>query len=172
MQSCVVTLEPVPAHIDEEIAATFLPEESKLGREGFGQGGEILIDVDGPDSPETFSGDRIDVGALAEEYFGLAIDPYPRKKGVALDPTKGAVVVDVADVGVDALLVHDERRDDPGIAFALSRLSPEPTEPTPMGVFRAVERPVYGSGNPVNEAPPGREALVGLLHSGTTWTVD
>jgi 2-oxoglutarate/2-oxoacid ferredoxin oxidoreductase subunit beta len=93
-------------------------------------------------------------------------------KGVALDPSKGAVVVDVADVGVDALLVHDEQREDPGIAFALSRLSPEPTEPTPMGVFRAVERPVYGTGNPVNEAPPGREALAGLLHSGTTWTVD
>lgn len=84
VQECVVTLEPVHDHIDEEIAATFLPEDSKLGREGFGLGGEILIDVDGPDSPETFSGDRIDVGALAEEYFGLAIDPYPRKAGVEL----------------------------------------------------------------------------------------
>ena len=93
-------------------------------------------------------------------------------KGVALDPTKGAVVVDVADVGVDALLVHDEARPDPGIAFALSRLAPDPTEPTPMGVFRAVERPVYGVANPVNEAPPGREALAGLLTSGSTWTVD
>ena len=93
-------------------------------------------------------------------------------KGVVLDPTKGAVVVDVADVGVDALLVHDESRGDPGIAFALSRLAPNPTEPTPMGVFRAVERPVYGTANPVAVTPPGREALSGLLHSGTTWTVD
>ena len=89
-----------------------------------------------------------------------------------LDPAKGAVVVDVADVGVDALLVHDETRPDPGIAFALSRLAPQPTEPTPMGIFRAVDRPVYGSGNPVAEQPPGREALGSLLRSGTTWTVN
>jgi hypothetical protein len=86
VQTCVVTLEPLPAHIDEAIAATFLPEQSRLGREGFGLGGEILIDVDGPDSPETFSGDRIDVGALAEEFFGLGIDPYPRKAGAAVAP--------------------------------------------------------------------------------------
>jgi 2-oxoglutarate ferredoxin oxidoreductase subunit beta len=93
-------------------------------------------------------------------------------KGVVLDPTKGAVVVDVSDVGEAALLVHDETRDDPGIAFALSRLAPNPDEPTPMGVFRAVERPVYGTRSEVNAAPPGRDALRGLLNSGSTWTVD
>ena len=29
-----------------------------------------------------------DVGALAEEFFALAIDPYPRKGGAALDPVE------------------------------------------------------------------------------------
>lgn len=92
VQPCVVTLEPVPASIDETFEAVFLPEDSKLGREGFGQGGEILIEVDGPDSPETFSGDTIDVGALGEEFFGLAIDPYPRKSDASADvlPREGA----------------------------------------------------------------------------------
>jgi uncharacterized metal-binding protein YceD (DUF177 family) len=83
VQSCVVTLEPVTNRVDEEISAVFLPEDSRLGREGFGLGGEIMIDPEGPDSPETFSGDRIDVGALVEQFFGLAIDPYPRKPGAA-----------------------------------------------------------------------------------------
>ena len=55
-QACIVTLEPVAAHIDEEVEALFLPEQSKLGRQGFEGGGEILIDAEGPDSPETFSG--------------------------------------------------------------------------------------------------------------------
>jgi hypothetical protein len=41
-----------------------------------------------------------------------------------------------------------------------------------MGIFRAVDRPIYGSANPVAEQPPGREALEGLLRSGTTWTVN
>ena len=84
-QECVVTLEPVQNHIRDEVSSVFLPEDSKLGRQGFGTGGEILLDADGPDSPETFSGDTIDVGALAEEFFGLAIDPYPRKPGVELE---------------------------------------------------------------------------------------
>ena len=84
-QACIVTLDPVAAHIDEPIEALFLPEQSKLGRQGFEGGGEIVLDADGPDSPETFSGDTIDVGALAEQFFGLAIDPYPRKAGASLE---------------------------------------------------------------------------------------
>ncbi|MER9891932.1 DUF177 domain-containing protein [Mesorhizobium sp. M0119] len=84
-QACIVTLDPVEAHIDEPVEALFLPEQSKLGRQGFDGGGEILLDAEGPDSPETFSGDAIDVGALAEQFFGLAIDPYPRKPGVSLE---------------------------------------------------------------------------------------
>ncbi|TIS47654.1 DUF177 domain-containing protein [Mesorhizobium sp.] len=84
-QACIVTLDPVATHIDEPVEALFLPEQSKLGREGFEGGGEIVLDADGPDSPETFSGDTIDVGALAEQFFGLAIDPYPRKPGASLD---------------------------------------------------------------------------------------
>ena len=41
-----------------------------------------MLDAEGPDSPETFTGDTIDVGALAEEFFGLAIDPYPRSQAL------------------------------------------------------------------------------------------
>ena len=33
-------------------------------------------------------------------------------------------------------------RDDPAQAFAIARLAASPNEPTPIGVFRAVERPV------------------------------
>lgn len=84
-QECIVTLEPVQARIDEPVEGLFLPADSKLGRHGFEGGGEILIDADGPDSPETFDGDAIDVGALAEQFFALAIDPYPRKPGATLD---------------------------------------------------------------------------------------
>ena len=84
-QACIVTLDPVAAHIDEPVEALFLAETSKLGRQGFEGGGEIVLDADGPDSPETFSGDTVDVGALAEQFFGLAIDPYPRKAGVSLE---------------------------------------------------------------------------------------
>jgi hypothetical protein len=45
----------------------------------------LLLDAEGPDAPETFEGDQIDVGALAEEIFALSIDPYPRLPEAALE---------------------------------------------------------------------------------------
>ena len=79
-------------------------------------------------------------------------------------------------MGEDALLVHDEARDDPGLAFALSRLSHGPYEPTPIGVFRAVERPEYGAemSRQIVDAQErqGPGDLAALLRSGSSWTVD
>lgn len=89
VQSCVVTLEPMNIRISEDVSALFVPENSKLARATYGGSGEILLDAEGPDAPETFTGDSLDVGALAEEFFALAIDPYPRKAGVSLDTTIG-----------------------------------------------------------------------------------
>ena len=96
------------------------------------------------------------------------------ERGVVLDGG-GLRLVDVADVGEDALLVHDETRDDPSIAFMLSRLAQGPYEPTPIGVFRAVDRPEYGAG--VNQQlaaaqdDKGPGDLHDLLRSGATWDV-
>jgi 2-oxoglutarate ferredoxin oxidoreductase subunit beta len=84
-------------------------------------------------------------------------------------------IVDVADVGEDALLVHDETREDPGLAFALSRLSRGPWEPTPIGVFRAVDRPEYGTEmqRQIVDAQErrGQGDVAALLRSGSSWTV-
>ncbi|MDT7579240.1 MAG: 2-oxoglutarate/2-oxoacid ferredoxin oxidoreductase subunit beta, partial [Pseudonocardiales bacterium] len=67
------------------------------------------------------------------------------ERGVVLNAFGECEIVTVADVGEDALLVHDEARVDPSVAFMLSRLARGPSEPTPIGVFRAVERLEYGS---------------------------
>jgi uncharacterized metal-binding protein YceD (DUF177 family) len=86
VQSCIVTLEPLEAKINAEIDALFVPEDSRLARLPLDENGELLISADGPDIPETFSGDMLDAGAVAEEFFELAIDPYPRKAGVEAAP--------------------------------------------------------------------------------------
>ncbi|MDA8290406.1 MAG: 2-oxoacid:ferredoxin oxidoreductase subunit beta [Actinomycetota bacterium] len=96
-------------------------------------------------------------------------------KGVVLDPDASLRVVDVADVGIDALLVHDEKRSDPSLAYMLSRLARGPFEPTPIGVFRAIERPHYAQLVDEQIAAvrerKGSGDLAALLRSGTTWTV-
>ena len=98
-----------------------------------------------------------------------------REKGVIIDEREGARIVAVADVGEDAILVHDEARTEPSLAFMLSRLSAGPYEPTPVGVFRAVDRPDYGNETDrqlaaaQDKAGPGD--LRALLHSRPTWDV-
>lgn len=83
VQSCITSLESIDAEVDEEFNALFVPEGSKLTRPDALEGGEMILDAEGEDGPEPFSGDTIDVGQLAEEFFALGIDPYPRKAGAA-----------------------------------------------------------------------------------------
>ena len=80
-------------------------------------------------------------------------------------------IVDVAEVGEDALLVHDPGRADSGLAYSLARLAEEPTGPTPIGIFRDVARPVYGRGERFNSTAGSEEDLGELLVAGETWTV-
>lgn len=94
VQECVVTLEPIESRIEEAFEAVFLPEGSKLLSPDVNDASELLIDAEGPDLPEPFAGDSIDAGAVAEEFFGLAIDPYPRKSGVSIDAAGPQEAVD------------------------------------------------------------------------------
>jgi 2-oxoglutarate ferredoxin oxidoreductase subunit beta len=96
-------------------------------------------------------------------------------KGVRLTGRGSVEIVDVSEVGVDALLVHDEHRMEPSLAFMLAHLATGPTSPTPIGIFRDVQRPVYG--DLMDEqigtarAKLGDGDLTKLLSSGDTWTV-
>jgi 2-oxoglutarate ferredoxin oxidoreductase subunit beta len=87
----------------------------------------------------------------------------------------GLQIAEVADVGEDAILVHDAHRDDPSLAFELSRLSSQPTGPTPIGIFRSVQRPVSGRELHRELATArgtlGEADLDALLHAGDTWAV-
>ena len=95
------------------------------------------------------------------------------EKGIRLNGLKPEVV-SLAEVGEEALLVHDEQAAEPTLAYLLSRMGP-PDFPTPVGVFRAVDKPVY-SGQllaQVHEAQ-ARAApdLDALYRQGETWEVD
>ncbi|MGQ0617484.1 MAG: 2-oxoacid:ferredoxin oxidoreductase subunit beta [Acidimicrobiia bacterium] len=98
------------------------------------------------------------------------------EKGVMVDSQGRARIVAVADVGEANILVHDEARDEPGLAFMLSRLARGPHEPTPVGVFRAVQRTEYVEATSqqlaaaVAQRGPGD--LEQLLRSGATWVVE
>ncbi|WP_019222002.1 YceD family protein [Bartonella senegalensis] len=82
VQLCVVTLEPLENTLHENIEIVFVPEDSNLIKPKISEDtGELFLDAEGLDTPEVFHGDKIDVGAVMEEFFELSINHYPRKKG-------------------------------------------------------------------------------------------
>jgi uncharacterized metal-binding protein YceD (DUF177 family) len=81
VQTCVVSLVEVEERIDEPFSVRFVPPGSP---EAPRPGVEAVVRADEPDPPEILAGPTIDVGALAEEHFVLAIDPYPRAPGASL----------------------------------------------------------------------------------------
>lgn len=98
------------------------------------------------------------------------------ERGVVQHPDGSAVVVNVADVGEDALMVHDVDHAEPSQAFALSRLTAATVGAAPFGVFRDVQREVYdelmAEQLDVAVAKRGEGDLAELLHAGDTWTIE
>jgi 2-oxoglutarate ferredoxin oxidoreductase subunit beta len=112
--------------------------------------------------------------------FGAGSDSGEGAKGLVRDSETGGVKVAlVADVGEDALIVHDAHNPDPTLAFSISRLTDSGyLNQSPIGIFRQVERPTYddqaraqvaGAREAVNGTPT--ERLADLIGGGDTWTV-
>ncbi|MDE0233239.1 MAG: 2-oxoacid:ferredoxin oxidoreductase subunit beta [bacterium] len=79
-----------------------------------------------------------------------------------------------ASVNPDQILVHDPSRENPSVAFTISRLSHTPHGPTPLGVFRNISRPTYGSEMQqqiVDAQNRGPADLDALFSSAGTWEV-
>ncbi|HEX5771568.1 MAG TPA: thiamine pyrophosphate-dependent enzyme, partial [Nocardioidaceae bacterium] len=133
-------------------------------------------ELKGPDTKQTaiiplVHGEPIRFGPAGEDGLGV--------RGVVRDPATGSLrVADVAEVGADAVLVHDAHADDPTTAFALSRLTdPGYLHQAPIGIFRQVDHPTYDdqARAQIETARAGHDdanhELSSLLHSGDTWTV-
>ena len=71
-QACVVTLDPVPARIDERFEVDFMEGVQPAMT-------DLELDAEAAEAPEPAPDGWIDLGELAAEQLGLAMDPYPRK---------------------------------------------------------------------------------------------
>lgn len=94
-----------------------------------------------------------------------------RDKGIRLRGLQPECVTLGGGITEADLLVHDER--DLTLGFILSHMRP-PQFPTPIGVFRAVERPSYDAlvNQQIERArAKGRDELDAIFNRGSTWTV-
>jgi uncharacterized metal-binding protein YceD (DUF177 family) len=79
MQTCVVSLEPFEAMIEEAFVLRFVPAGSENDE----------LDLDAVDEVP-YLGNVLDLGEAAAEQLALALDPFPRQPGAALPEDAGA----------------------------------------------------------------------------------
>lgn len=86
-QSCVITLDPVPATVAEDIDIVFARDSADTA------------DIIDPSEVEPLDGETLDLGEVAAEEMSLALDPYPRHPDI--DPA-------ALELGPGARLVSEE----------------------------------------------------------------
>ena len=76
VQSCVVSLAPVPAHLEADFETSYSASAVEMAEEDF--------DPLGEDAPEPIPGGEIDLGEAVAQQLAVGLDPYPRAPGAAL----------------------------------------------------------------------------------------
>ncbi len=79
VQECVVTLAPVTQYIEEAVSRRYQPglePQTDI---------DIIVGADETDDGPDPLGDEIDLAGLMLESLALALDPYPRAEGAALE---------------------------------------------------------------------------------------
>ena len=102
-QSCVVTGEPVAAHVDEPFEIAFMPEPSTAAPDEELELGEADLDIVFHD------GAAIDLGSALADTLALSLDPYPRSAG-AESALKDAGVLSEEEAGPFGALAQLKRR--------------------------------------------------------------
>lgn len=80
VQSCVITLGPVPAHIEADFACNYAG--------GGRPEAEVDLDPLSEEEVEALTGEDIDIGETIAQQLAMALDPYPRAPG-AVWPDQG-----------------------------------------------------------------------------------
>ena len=92
-QVCVVSLEPFPATVDEDVDARFAPQA--VANSGSTAAKETrTFSLADEDEPDPVIDGKIDLGALTAEFFALGLDPYPHKPGAVFEQSTKSEVTD------------------------------------------------------------------------------
>lgn len=83
VQTCGVTLDPLPSSLAGEFQIRAVPEGSPMAPS---EAGALELDLDAPDPPDVLEADRIDPAAYVVEHLALELDPFPRKPDAVFEP--------------------------------------------------------------------------------------
>jgi uncharacterized metal-binding protein YceD (DUF177 family) len=77
VQTCVVTLDPVPARIDSTFEVVYDRSTKDVGH-------EVVVDRSDVDVLP-LEGETVDIGEAVAEELALSLDPYPRVPGAVVE---------------------------------------------------------------------------------------
>ena len=109
-QACAITGEPLSTTVREEIDALYVPEGSKLAQPVVDGEGEIVLDPEAADPPETFNGDIIELAQIWLEFLALGLDPFARQEGAQLPDTSNDLSGEDARTSPFAVLASLKKR--------------------------------------------------------------
>ena len=104
-QNCVVTGDPVPAHVDEPFSLIFMPEPEHSRSDEEVELGSADCDV------VFYDAGIIDLGSAIADTLALSLDPYPRSAG-AQAALKEAGILTEAEAGPFAALAQLKKGSD------------------------------------------------------------
>jgi uncharacterized metal-binding protein YceD (DUF177 family) len=104
-QSCVVTSEPVAAHVDEPFELIFMPEPQSGRPDEEVELGETDCDV------VFYDGAVIDLGTAVADTLALSLDPYPRSASADAALREAGVLTE-AEASPFAALAKLKRNDE------------------------------------------------------------
>ena len=85
VQTCSVSAESLPAHIDERFEVVVLDEAPD--DDALPDLGEVELDIATVEQlPDVAEDGVVDLAAYAVEHLALSLDPYPRKPGAVFEP--------------------------------------------------------------------------------------
>lgn len=82
VQSCIVTLDPVPAHVEGEFEVLYDCAIQPAGR-------EVRVESGGVDVVP-LEGETLDIGEAVAEELSLSLDPYPKAPGAVVEADETA----------------------------------------------------------------------------------
>jgi uncharacterized metal-binding protein YceD (DUF177 family) len=104
-QACVVTGDPVAAHVDEPFSLLFMPDPPDGAAEDEIELGEADCDT------VFYDGTAIDLGTAVADTLALSLDPYPRSAGAEAS-LKEAGVLTEEQAGPFAVLAKLRKTDE------------------------------------------------------------
>jgi 2-oxoglutarate ferredoxin oxidoreductase subunit beta len=118
-------------------------------------------------------GSRIENQLVLEHGQPLLFGPEDARMGVALGKDMSPQVVSMDSTPAEQVLLHDETNE--ALGFFLSRLE-RPEFPVPLGVIRAMDRPIYEKEIAAQAeralSEMGQPDFNKLFCGGATWTVE